>query len=78
MGKNITWFTIGSILNIEVISDNNAECNKKKALVKVKHLGGHEQVYLYTDLSRLKATNNDVISFFFVAGDNGYEMLEIM
>lgn len=78
MGKNITYFTIRSILNIEVISDNNAEYNKKKAFTKVKHLGGHEQVYLYTDVSKLKATNNDVISFFFVAGDNGYEMLEIM
>ncbi|AXF78361.1 hypothetical protein LU604_21245 [Erwinia tracheiphila] len=80
MNKEMTWFTIGRVLCIEIISGGDAECNIREVFIKVRHLGGHEQMYLYTGGSILKATNNDVISFFFVAGedDYSYKILEII
>lgn len=78
MDKKLTWFTIGSIVNINDFADENKGGLESKMLVRVKHLGGHEQIYV--GLNKLEATKDELISFFFVAdeSDNYYEIVEVI
>ncbi|EEN1329368.1 hypothetical protein C4W56_22015, partial [Salmonella enterica subsp. enterica serovar Bareilly] len=54
MDKKLTWFTIGSIVNINDFADENKGGLESKMLVRVKHLGGHEQIYVYVGLNKLE------------------------
>lgn len=80
MDKKLTWFTIGSIVNINDLADENKGGLESKMLVRVKHLGGHEQIYVYAGLNKLEATKDELILLFFVAdeSDNYYEIVEII